>query len=72
MTYKQCVVCGLNLPISVLIPVQVRHQGKIVVVPVCERCKLRKEQEAKEIETKRKPNSNIIAPKNDLIDEGGF
>jgi hypothetical protein len=48
MTYKQCVVCGLNLPISVLIPIQVRHQGKMIVVPVCERCKLRKEQEAKE------------------------
>ena len=47
MTYKQCVVCGLTLPITVLTPVQVRHQGKIITVPVCERCKKIKEEEAK-------------------------
>ena len=49
MQYKKCVICGLELPITVLVPVQVRHQGQIRVVPVCEVCKKRKEAEVKNV-----------------------
>jgi hypothetical protein len=48
-TFKQCCVCGLTLPISVMRPIQVRHQGKLIVVGICDRCREIKEQEAKEI-----------------------
>jgi hypothetical protein len=46
-SYKQCVICGITLPISYLTPIQVKHQGKIVVVPICNSCKQKKEEEAK-------------------------
>ena len=48
MQYKQCAICGLNLPISVMQPIQVRHQGKIITVGICNRCREIKENEAKE------------------------
>lgn len=48
MQFKRCVVCGLDLPLSVMSPIQVKHQGKIIVVGICDTCKKRKEQEAKE------------------------
>jgi hypothetical protein len=48
MQFQRCVSCGLELPLSVLIPIQIRHQGRIMVVPICSRCKERKENEAKE------------------------
>ena len=47
MNFKQCCVCGLVLPISVIQPIQVRHEGKIIVVPLCNRCKELKEKQAK-------------------------
>jgi len=46
-SFKRCVSCGLILPISVLTPIQVRHEGKIIVVPLCNRCKELKEKQAK-------------------------
>ena len=54
MQFKQCVVCRLELPITILSPIQVRHQGKIIVVPICNRCK-----ELKESEAKRRPNEEV-------------
>jgi hypothetical protein len=39
MEYKQCICCHLNLPLSVLVPVQIQHQGKLVIVPLCITCK---------------------------------
>jgi hypothetical protein len=51
MQFKKCVSCGLELPLSVLTPVQIRHQGKVIIVPLCNRCK-----ELKEIEAKRRQN----------------
>jgi len=47
MQFKQCCVCGLNLPLNVLTPIQVSHQGKIIVIPICDRCKQIKEAEVK-------------------------
>ena len=44
--FKKCVCCGLQLPLSVVTPIQVRHQGKILTVPICEICKKKKEEEA--------------------------
>jgi len=48
MQFKQCVVCGLSLPISVMRPIQVKHEGKIITVGICDRCREIKELEAKE------------------------
>lgn len=45
--YKQCAVCGLILPIMVMQPINVKHQGKIITVGICNSCKQRKETEAK-------------------------
>jgi hypothetical protein len=45
--YKQCAVCNLNLPINIMRPIQVRYQGKIVTIGICDRCRERKEAEAK-------------------------
>jgi predicted nucleic acid-binding Zn ribbon protein len=47
MIFKKCVACGLELPMSVLTQVHIRHQGRIVAVTVCSRCKEIKEAEAK-------------------------
>lgn len=47
MQFKQCCICGLSLPIGILVPIQIRHQGKIVIVPICERCKKIKEDKSK-------------------------
>jgi hypothetical protein len=47
MNFKRCVSCGLELPLNILQPIQVRHQGKIITVPICDRCKTKKELEAK-------------------------
>jgi len=47
MQFKKCVCCGLELPLSVVTPIQVRHQGKIIIVPICNVCKTNKESEAK-------------------------
>jgi len=46
--YRQCCVCGLNLPVSIMQPIPVKHQGKVVMVAICNRCKDKKELEAKE------------------------
>jgi hypothetical protein len=51
MQFKKCVCCGLELPLSILVPIQVRHNGQIVTVPICSRCK-----EIKEAEAKRRQN----------------
>jgi hypothetical protein len=48
MQFKRCCVCGLNLPLSVMQPIQIKHQGKIITVGICNICKKKKE-EAKEI-----------------------
>lgn len=45
--FKKCVVCKLELPLSVMQPIQVRHNGKILSVGICDRCKELKEEEAK-------------------------
>jgi C4-type Zn-finger protein len=47
MQFKQCAVCNLSLPINIMQPIQIRHNGKIVVVGICNRCKVKKEEEAK-------------------------
>lgn len=52
--FKRCCVCGLELPMSVLTPIQIRHEGRIITVPICLRCK-----ELKEAEAKRRPNEGI-------------
>ena len=51
MQFKQCCVCGLNLPISVMQPIQVRHLGKLMIVGICDTCKKKKQEEAQ-----RRPN----------------
>lgn len=48
MRYEICQICHLSLPINYLVPVIVIHQGKRMKVLICESCKKRKEQEAKE------------------------
>jgi len=48
MQFKRCVVCGLNLPLNIMQPIQVKHQGKLIVVGICDNCRERKEKEAKE------------------------
>ena len=48
MIYKQCCVCGLSLPINIMQPIKISHQGKIITVAICNRCKEKKEREAKE------------------------
>ena len=48
MQFKQCCVCGLQLPITIMQPIQVKHQGKIIVVGICNRCKEKKEREVQE------------------------
>jgi C4-type Zn-finger protein len=45
--FKKCAVCGLLLPITVMSPIQVRHQGRIITVVICNPCKQRKESESK-------------------------
>jgi len=47
MNFKRCISCGLELPLSVLEPIQIKHQGKILTVPICNICKTNKESEAK-------------------------
>jgi hypothetical protein len=47
MQFKQCCVCNLTLPLSVMQPIQIRHQGKLIVVGICNRCKEIKMKEAK-------------------------
>ena len=47
MQFKRCCVCGLELPISVMRPIQVRYQGRIITVGICDSCREKKEAEAK-------------------------
>ena len=46
-TFKQCAVCGLNLPMSMMSPIKAKHNGKLILVGICNRCKERKIAEAK-------------------------
>jgi len=46
--YKKCICCGLLLPISIMRPIPVKHQGKIIIVGICDNCRERKEKEAKQ------------------------
>ena len=48
MQFKKCCVCGLELPLSVLTPIKLKYQGKIIIVPICDNCKEHKQQEARE------------------------
>jgi hypothetical protein len=48
MQFKTCAVCGLSLPLSVMRPVNVRHNGKIITIDICDRCREIKEKEVKE------------------------
>ena len=48
MQFKQCAICGLSLPISVMRPIPVKHQDKIIVVGICDRCREIKEKEAEQ------------------------
>lgn len=47
MDYAQCPICNLSLPITILVPIKVKHQGRIITVLICENCKHKKEAEAK-------------------------
>jgi len=47
--FKICIVCKLSLPLSVMQPIQVKHNGKIAIVGICNRCKEIKQKEVKEI-----------------------
>jgi len=47
MAYNTCCVCGLVLPSSIIQPIKVKHQGKIIIVGICNICKERKEADAK-------------------------
>jgi hypothetical protein len=51
MQFKTCCVCGFSLPINIMTPIKVKHNGKIITVGICELCKAIKEAEAK-----RRPN----------------
>ena len=46
MQFKQCIICNLNLPISIMQPIQVNNNGRIIVVSICDNCKERKKQES--------------------------
>ena len=48
MQYKRCASCGLNLPISIMEPIKVNNNGRIMVVGICSVCKQKKINEAKE------------------------
>jgi len=45
--FKKCVVCGLLIPINLMQAIQVKHQGRIITVGICNPCKQRKESESK-------------------------
>lgn len=47
MKFFTCMVCKLNLPINMLEMITVNHQGKILNVPICTRCKEIKQSQAK-------------------------
>jgi hypothetical protein len=47
MQFKKCCICGLTLPINVMRPIQVKHNGRLIVVGICDRCREIKEAEAK-------------------------
>lgn len=47
MQFKQCACCGLSLPITIMRPIQVKHQGRLIVVGICDNCRIKKEAEAK-------------------------
>jgi len=55
MQFKQCVCCGLSLPISVMQPIQVRNNNKIITVGICNNCYIKK---IKESESTRNKNEN--------------
>ena len=44
--FKVCAICGLSLPVSIMSPIRVNHQGRDLVVGICDNCKLKKEREA--------------------------
>ena len=49
MQFKRCCVCGLNLPLNVMQPIQIRdNSGRIITVGICNHCKEIKEKEVKE------------------------
>jgi hypothetical protein len=54
MQFAECPICHLNLPRNILVPIIVKHQGKIMTVLICERCKKNKEEES----TRRKNEIN--------------
>lgn len=55
-TFKVCFVCKLSLPVSVMRPIRVKHNGEIMVVGICEHCEKIKRQEAQV--SKENPNAN--------------
>jgi hypothetical protein len=46
MQFRKCVCCQLELPLSVLTPVEVRHQGRKILTLICNVCKKLKQEEA--------------------------
>lgn len=50
MEYYHCPICGLSLPITVLVPVGVRTPEGIKRVLICINCKAKKQAEAKQNE----------------------
>jgi hypothetical protein len=53
MEFKKCACCGLELPLHYLLSVQINHQGRLMSVLICTKCK-----ELKEAESKRRQNES--------------
>ena len=63
---NSCDKCKLSLPQNYLTPVVMRNQaGQTKKGYLCISCKGL-------IDAQQKPNPNIVAPKNEMINEGGF
>lgn len=50
MTFEQCKSCGLVVTMCNIQYVIVKHQGKLLRVPVCTVCKEKKEREARNVQ----------------------
>lgn len=48
MNFKQCAICGLNVPIFMAKPIVINNKGELIRVTICSLCEVKKMKEAKE------------------------
>jgi len=54
MNTKQCIICRLFIPESIVIKIRIKNEGRIIDAHVCTLCKEKKEKEAKEAKERDK------------------